>query len=61
MAEIVHEIDLKDVKYARPETDGFTALLTGLVASHREDERRMDEGCRLFDNLYAYFHRHKRD
>ncbi|MDX9787326.1 MAG: chromate resistance protein [Desulfobacterales bacterium] len=55
LAEVVHDIDLKDAKYGRRETDGFNALLTGLVASHPEDNRRMQEGFKLFENLYAYF------
>ncbi|MFH1981415.1 MAG: chromate resistance protein ChrB domain-containing protein [Pseudomonadota bacterium] len=59
MAEIVHDIDLKDGKYGRSETDGFKALLTGLMASQADDDRRMVEGCRLFDNLYAYYQRQK--
>jgi hypothetical protein len=61
MAEIVHDIDLKDGKYGRSETAGFNALLSGLVASQPDDEERMAEGFRLFENLYAYFHRKKRD
>ncbi len=55
MAEIVHDIDLKDNKYGRRETDGFQALLTGIIASHADDHRRMAEGIRLFDNLHAFF------
>jgi hypothetical protein len=55
VAEIVHDIDLKDQKYGRGETDGFRALLTGLTASNPVDIRRLEEGCRLFENLYAYF------
>ena len=42
MAEVVHDIDLKDGKYGRSETDGFNALLTGLVASQPGDEERID-------------------
>ncbi|MBC2744354.1 MAG: chromate resistance protein [Desulfosarcina sp.] len=59
LAEVVHDIDLKDTKYDRSETDGFNALLTGLVASRPNDDQRMAEGYRLFENLYAYFQRHK--
>ena len=55
MAEVIHDIDLKDAKYARSETNGFYALLTGLVASQADDDLRMQEGFRLFENLYAYF------
>jgi hypothetical protein len=59
LAEVVHDIDLKDVKYNRAETDGFNALLTGLVTSLQDDDQRVAEGCRLFEHLYAYFQRHK--
>ncbi len=55
LAEVVHDIDLKDAKYGRSETDGFYALLTGLVASQADDDQRMQDGFRLFENLYAYF------
>ena len=55
LSEVVHDIDLKDKKFGRSETDGFNALLTGLVAAHPDDDLRMNEGLRLFDNLYAYF------
>ena len=58
MAEVVHDIDLKDDKYGRGETTGFNALLTGMVSSQPEDERRMAEGFNLFENLYAYLYRH---
>jgi hypothetical protein len=61
MAEVVHDIDLKDEKFGRSETEGFGALLTGLVASHPDDDQRMNEGLRLFDNLYAYYQRQKRE
>jgi hypothetical protein len=57
MAEIVHDIDLKDNKYGRSETSGFSALLAGLVASHPDDEQRLEEGIRLFENLFTYFQR----
>jgi hypothetical protein len=61
LAEVVHDIDLKDEKFARSETSGFNALLTGVVAAQTEDDRRMAEGLRLFDNLHAYYQRQKRD
>lgn len=57
LAEVTHDIDLKDRKFAHSETDGFCALLTGLVAAHPDDDRRMTEGYRLFENLYTYFER----
>jgi hypothetical protein len=60
LSEVVHDIDLKDEKFGRSETDGLNALLTGLVTAHLDDDQRMDEGLHLFDNLYAYYQRQKR-
>ncbi len=59
LAEVVHDIDLKDGKFGRAETDGLNALLTGLTASRSDDNQRMAEGAQLFENLYAYFQRHR--
>ena len=46
LAELVHDIDLKDATYDCVETVGFNALLTGLVASQPDDDQRMVEGSR---------------
>lgn len=59
MAQIVHDIDLKDRRYGRAETDGFQALLTGLVAAHSDDDQRLHQGVQLFENLYSFFVRRK--
>ena len=61
MAEVVHDIDLKDEKYSRGETVGFNVLLAGLVSAYGNDDQRMAEGCRLFDHLYAYYQGQKRE
>jgi hypothetical protein len=57
LAEIVHDIDLKDGRYGRPETEGLRALLTGVVTASPDDNLRLEEGSRLFENLYTYFQR----
>lgn len=59
LAEIIHDIDLKDTKYGRPETEGLKALLSGLAATVSGDKERMTHGVQLMDNLYAYFQRQK--
>jgi hypothetical protein len=59
MAEVVHDIDLKDGKYGRMETEGVKAVLSGLVAAQADDNLRLEQGFAMFENLYAYFHRHK--
>jgi len=53
LAEVIHDIDLKDVKFARPETAGVAAMIDGLVLRHTEDTRRLEEGAMLLDALYA--------
>ena len=53
VAEIVHDLDLKDAKFGRPETAGVAALIEGLGLRHTDDAKRMDEGLVIFDSLYA--------
>ena len=57
IAEIVHDIDLKDGKFGRPETRGIEQLLGGILQSHPGDEDRLEHGFALFDGLYASFPR----
>ena len=53
LAEIVHEIDLRDGVYARPETGGVDALLRGWQLAGMPDEAIEARGLDLFDGLYA--------
>jgi hypothetical protein len=57
IAEIVHDIDCKDGKFARPETDGVAALIDGIVTTVPDDAARLEAGAQLFDRLYAAFAR----
>ena len=57
IAEIVHDIDLKDSKFEHPETPGIDHLVTGIAMSHRDDEARLTRGAAVFDDLYEYFRR----
>ncbi|MEW6136590.1 MAG: chromate resistance protein ChrB domain-containing protein [Thermodesulfobacteriota bacterium] len=57
IGEIVHDLDLKDGKFSRPETTGISVLLDGIVASRKRDEDRLERGSSLFDDLYEYFRR----
>lgn len=59
VAEIVHDIDLKDNKYARPETGGVAALIAGIALVHREDDARLEHGGKLFDHLLAFLARRR--
>ena len=41
LAEIVHDIDLKEAKFARPETRGVDHLVAGIAWPHASDEARL--------------------
>ena len=61
VAQIIHDIDLKDVKFGRPEAPGIDRLVAGIVMAHREDEERLARGSAVFEDLYEYFRRRKGD
>jgi hypothetical protein len=59
IAEIVHDIDLKDTKFSREETGGIAHLVTGLCHATKDDTRRLEQGSGVFDNLYEYFRKRR--
>ena len=59
LGEIVHDIDLKDGKFARPEAPGLERLIAGIVMRHAGDEVRLQEATAFFDSLYESFRRRK--
>src|SRR5439155_298136 len=57
VAEIIHDIDIKDGKFGRPETGGIRHLLQGLIMANPDDATRLERGFALFDDLYESFRR----
>jgi len=57
IAEIVHDIDLKDTTFTRPETAGIEGLMIGIAMGHKDDEARLSRAFAVFDDLYEYFRR----
>ncbi len=53
VAEIVHDIDLKDGKFQRGEAAGIAPLIEGIALRHADDSWRLEEGTMLFESLYA--------
>lgn len=53
IAQIVHDLDLKDERYQRPETLGVGAFVRGITARHTDDGRRVAEGATMFEALYS--------
>ena len=57
IAEVVHDIDLKDSKFGRQETAGIEQVIAGIAMAHKDDEARLARGSAVFDDLYEYFKR----
>ena len=53
IAEIVHDIDLKDNKFGREEARGVDEIIIGLGEICKNDDQLMEAGGRVFDALYA--------
>jgi hypothetical protein len=57
VAEIVHDIDLKDAKFRRPEAEGIKTLIAGICNSTHDDDERLARGAAVFEDLYRSFDR----
>jgi hypothetical protein len=61
IAEIVHDIDLKDNKFSRPETAGIAHIIAGICMTQSDDEARIARGTAIFDDTYERYRRSGRD
>ncbi len=57
IAEIIHEIDLRDGRYFRPEAEGVASILKGWIQAGFSDEELEAHGIALFEGLYTAFSR----
>lgn len=55
IAEIVHDIDLKDSKFNRPEASGVNVVIKGLAAVFPDDSERLKQCLTVFDGLFELF------
>jgi hypothetical protein len=55
IAEIVHDIDVKDGKFGRTDAGGVELMIRGIGAAESNDERRLTRGSTVFEDLYTYF------
>ncbi len=53
IAEIVHEIDIRDDRYKNPETSGIEKILTGIRKVTIDDAETLEKGIAVFEMLYA--------
>jgi hypothetical protein len=57
IAEIVHDIDVKDGKFGRPEAPGFASLIAAIALTRHDDEARIDFGGEILDALLELYRR----
>jgi hypothetical protein len=55
IAEIVHELDVRDGKFSRAEAAGVHAQIAGVCIAHREDLARIAAAVPLFESLHTFF------
>lgn len=54
ISEMIHELDVADGKFERPETAGLGAMLGGICASSDDDLERIARGNNTLDQMHAY-------
>jgi hypothetical protein len=55
LGEMVHDIDLKDTRFARAETAGFESVMSGIRRGFAGDDERLVQGSAVLDALYESF------
>lgn len=55
IGEIIHDLDIADGKFGRPETAGLGAMLSGICASTDDDLERIARGSDVLDQFHAFF------
>jgi hypothetical protein len=53
IGEVIHDIDVRDGKFERPETSGVERLMNGVALTCADDDARVLLGAQIFDALYA--------
>jgi hypothetical protein len=57
IAEIVHDADLMDEKYGRPESEGLDAIVRGMQLALADDHSLTHHTDVLYEGLYTYLSR----
>lgn len=57
IGEVVRDIDCKDSRYGRVETQGVAAMLNAIAGTVADDEERLSRSAPLFDGLRTHFTR----
>ncbi len=52
LSELIHDVDLKDHKFKRPEMEGFARAIQGVALLHAKDEARLEVGFVILDAFF---------
>ncbi|MEW6594860.1 MAG: chromate resistance protein ChrB domain-containing protein [Thermodesulfobacteriota bacterium] len=52
MAELIHDLDLKDGKYGAAEAEGVETILTGIRNTAADDQETLRRGMEIFEMLF---------
>jgi hypothetical protein len=55
IAQIVHDLDMKEARYNRPETPAVGRLVEGLRQMHKDDSALLEQGIAMFEALSRSF------
>jgi hypothetical protein len=55
IGQIVHDLDLKEARYNRPEAPVIGRLVEGLRRMHKDDAVLLDHGIEMFEALARSF------
>lgn len=60
LGEVIHDVDLKDAKFKRPEVPGLDRAILGVTLLHLKDEDRLAAGTAVLEAFYAAFQQAKK-
>jgi len=60
IAEIIHDIDLKDNKFGREEAAGIRTLIDAIAVTTTNDSERIVRGAGVCNDLYEFFRKKRR-
>jgi hypothetical protein len=55
IAQIVHDLDMKETKYAPPEAPAVARMIEGLRMLHADDSTLLERGIEMFEALARSF------
>lgn len=55
IGEMIHDLDIADSRFNRPETAGLGALIAGICAGSDDDAERLAQGAAALEQFHAYF------